>query len=340
MSITNETVAHNWFYGLDANKQAKNLFWESLSMSGDGERERRLYSYGHHFIVARRLWVGSELVVLFNSDTYSSTTQRHCSYARQAVPADTTSFKVPYPCANMKRSHIVNYEWMLEQAAEALGKAKRARKHGDYWLNIYANYIESANRYTSIFKLGRHQKAMPAEVAELRAAAAARKAAAEAALVAANADKVARWQAGQVVHLPYGLPVMLRLSKQAERWVVQTSRGITVDILTALSACLVARRAADAEYIAGLKARALKFSHFTFHGVSGDGQALVIGCHTIPLSEFEALSDSVQRLAATQPELERIVESPSFAVLFSKCTCYSSGSCKVHQQPCLIKQPR
>lgn len=44
-----------------------------------------VYSYGHHFPIAIRLWDGDRFKFIWNKDKYSSTTSRHQSMVLRAI---------------------------------------------------------------------------------------------------------------------------------------------------------------------------------------------------------------------------------------------------------------
>ena len=71
MSFTNADVAHRWMTGIGDSCRGSNMYFE-----GD-----TIYSYGAHFVIARK-WNG---VILWNDRTYSNSTSKHQGYVRSAA---------------------------------------------------------------------------------------------------------------------------------------------------------------------------------------------------------------------------------------------------------------
>lgn len=93
-----------------------------------------IYSYGHHFPIAKRLSNGG---YLFNSNGYSSSTSTHKSYVRRALYG-----KEVYECPNCEVNRIP--QWLFERINDLhdkILKAKSRLKHyieelegiGEYW---------------------------------------------------------------------------------------------------------------------------------------------------------------------------------------------------------------
>jgi hypothetical protein len=79
--MNNTQVAHLWASGNKASGKGSNFFFE-----GD-----TIYSYGHHFPIARRV---NENFYLITQRGYSVSTSRHISYTRRAIPGYANTFPV------------------------------------------------------------------------------------------------------------------------------------------------------------------------------------------------------------------------------------------------------
>lgn len=92
------------------------------------EADGALYSYGRHFCVARWIQLPSdEWIAFFNPQSYSVSTQRHKSIARQAFRRFANgrqSFTNPFGYDQAALEYYTNC------AREEDGKAARARVHG------------------------------------------------------------------------------------------------------------------------------------------------------------------------------------------------------------------
>ena len=91
-AFDNKELAHQWFHRLTPEGNASHYYFR-----GD-----TIYSYGSHFPIARHY----KGVVLFNSGGYSSTTARHMSLTRAAIPDSTPVFYVPRPDKNPCAKHV------------------------------------------------------------------------------------------------------------------------------------------------------------------------------------------------------------------------------------------
>lgn len=103
-----------------------------------------IYSYGHHFAIAKRIEHG---IYLFTYRDYSSSTGQHKNIVRNAI-----SGQLIY-CYNPEGSHSENFERWQQLAETAAAKLERAKKPEIYVLQldsikrqakIYADYFEIA----------------------------------------------------------------------------------------------------------------------------------------------------------------------------------------------------
>lgn len=143
-------VAHNWANQTNKGKRGSNFFYDGKS----------IYSYGYHFEVGRIVETekGNE-IVLINGENYSSSTQRHISYARQACNHMET---FDFPLHNSRYSIIVRNEFTKDDftrafirfgniVIESSKKAQRSRKYGDLHLTDAKNAVENWNKLKAYF---------------------------------------------------------------------------------------------------------------------------------------------------------------------------------------------
>ena len=136
--MNNQQVAHLWANQSRESAKGSNFFFNGKS----------IWSYGYHFEVGRIVETekGKEIVLL-NGDSYSVSTQRHQSYAKQACN-HLESFD--FPLHNSRYSTIVRHELTKDDFTRAfvsfgkividsVKKAKRSRKYSDF-------YIEQAQK--------------------------------------------------------------------------------------------------------------------------------------------------------------------------------------------------
>lgn len=145
--MNNSQVAHCWANQTKAKGRGSNFFF-------DGES---IYSYGHHFEVARLVQTErNKTIALHTTTNYSVTTQRHKQEARMACHNLHESFYVPsFP---MRRDVPPERTWFKEtfkhyhdKAVESHRKAKRARVYTDMHLREAKEAIANARLLKSHF---------------------------------------------------------------------------------------------------------------------------------------------------------------------------------------------
>ncbi len=143
--MNNQMVAHNWANQTNKGKRGSNFFYDGKS----------IYSYGYHFEVGRIVETekGNEIVLL-NNASYSVSTNRHQSYARQACN-HIESFTLPLnkdarlPFTNYNFVEFFNHYGNI--VIESSKKAMRSRKYGDLHLKDAVKAVDDWNKLRSYF---------------------------------------------------------------------------------------------------------------------------------------------------------------------------------------------
>jgi hypothetical protein len=100
----------------------------------------------------------------------------------------------------------------------------------------------------------------------------------------ANAEKIAKWRAGEDTYLPHELDTMLRVADD----VIETSKGARVPLAVAPALwALVKAARAGKQLSVGTRDR--RVGNYTLEEVKSDG-SLIIGCHTLPYEELALLA--------------------------------------------------
>lgn len=118
-------VAHLWANRIqdEATNSGRSFFF----------RGNTIYSYGHHFPIAKHTQtIDGQHIVLFTERGYSNTTSKHISITRAAA----NHLNIVY-CFNPESSHEVNFKFWLQQIEQEAEKLAKARKP-----EIYLNHIE------------------------------------------------------------------------------------------------------------------------------------------------------------------------------------------------------
>lgn len=285
-----DKVAHAWVYGdEDYNCRGGNIF-------GEGDK---IYSYGHHFTIAKKMLVKGKPVVLMNNSYYSSSTSKHQSLVRQAIPYNWETIYVNDPSASSQS----NIEVLLQEIKESLSKIPRARTKKEFHLRCANGYRETIHKLTAIglkkdVKLSAGDKRLIAEPYSLetyvtdiagymkqkalddkKRLKAENKAAEERAVK--HEQNKQKWLAGEIHYLSQGgdEEILLRFING----LIQTSGGvdITPDEVKELY-----RRLLAGEDVIGLKIE-------PYTVIAIDEFIITIGCHKILLKSIFKLGKEI-----------------------------------------------
>lgn len=288
-TVTNSREVYHWWAN-QAQSNARNSS-DSVSFSGD-----TAYSYGTPIGRIVRNAQG-ERAYLVSTRSYSTTTAKHQSYLRRAIPYGATVFHVPEVGAggwNQSREwthvdYLANYRQEIE--AEGL-KAQRARKYGDFHLSRQHALMEEADAYCRFYGLAEQFGPVVLEELRIRQLQAERRLAEREREENARRDAQRRqdyeeiaeqWKAGEQV-VAYGYPdVLLRVNPDNPEE-IETSKGAHVPMHHA-------RRLFDA-WLGGTAGAGDRVGHYTVARVDGD-EAIQIGCHHITRHEAERLAESL-----------------------------------------------
>lgn len=149
-------VAHAWAHGL---KESGRNSTGSLYFSG-----ATVYSYGPHFAIARHVERKGQRCVLFTTRDYSITTSGHKSQVRCAIPPGVPVFHVTDPSDAPTVKTLDEYAARVD---EALKRAARATKHGEWALRRAGELVEEANAFAAFFGF-RRRLALPGDLDAVR----------------------------------------------------------------------------------------------------------------------------------------------------------------------------
>jgi len=144
---THQQVAKAWADQIDKHHDGHHMFW-----IGDS-----IFSYGHHFKIARIYTLAERKVALFTTRKYSSSTGRHQSYARSAWGYDKPHPQFTVPHIDIHGSgameHTANVGHMIQSVLDCIATAKRARLYKTAHLNDALTNLTSAQDYCRAFGL-------------------------------------------------------------------------------------------------------------------------------------------------------------------------------------------
>jgi hypothetical protein len=145
--MNNSQVAHIWAQGANKFVKGSHFFCE----------HNIIYSYGHHFPIAKILPTGE---ILFTVRRRSITTAKHIGYVRQAIADMSRVYFVDRVDIHEKSGHVINLQRMadnIESLKVQLSEAKRDKRRLEL-LGSIKRHIAEHNRYSMQFKLRKRLK--------------------------------------------------------------------------------------------------------------------------------------------------------------------------------------
>jgi hypothetical protein len=284
-------VAHIWASQSQSEGRAGNIFFDNAV----------IYSYGLHFPVARFAPEAGQ-IVLFTERGYSSSTGKHKSLIRAAIPSN---YEMIY-CDDPTRSNMHNLDvWARKvERLRADFAAKKLRvSRGNLAVEIFKT-CESAISYCIAMRIGtppwvnETNDEMTARdyVYELAKAREVKREAARIErerLAAIDAkDRIALWQAGE--NVPQNgfnyCSTFLRIKNDQ----IQTSKGANIPVADALKLwpLLLRVKTSGKTLEAGL--HQINLGAYRFN--SFDGATLIVGCHSIAWDQLELMADELNLL--------------------------------------------
>jgi hypothetical protein len=300
--VDSAEVAHLWTHKAqsDARNSKGSLYF----------RGETIFSYGEHFPIARHVEnKGGKSAVLFTTQHYSVTTSSHCSTVWNACH-HLTLFRVPDMMADSKTAHAANLADYAARIGESLLKSARARST---WAKS-ANHRDASElrreaiAYAEFYKLAyaRVLPSVPAldseELAQLKAREAKAQAAKAQKTLRENAEAIARWRNGESVRLPYGLPDMLRVSKDGTE--IETSRGASFPISHAKRGLALVRAVRERGEAWHTNSHTCRLGHYQINSIATDG-TVKAGCHTVRYSEIVRVASAIDAAPSVLESLEQ-----------------------------------
>jgi hypothetical protein len=293
-------VAHLWAHKVQdsARNSQGNVFFE----------QDTIYSYGHHFPIARHVTSKSgKQAALFTTRTYSPTTSGHCSMVRSAI-SHLTVFHVSDASGNDYKKYLADYG---KRISETLLKAARARKSKEWHHNEALELRAEAVNYAKFFHLT-YADVLPkvpaidsVQLQAIKDAENKRLATERKRIVRENAEAIETWRNGEYARLPYGLPDMLRVSSNGQS--IETSRGADFPISHAkrgLALVRAVRTSGETWYTNG---HTCQLGHYRIDSIQPDG-TVKAGCHTVRWSEIERIAPAIDAAPSVLESLETVSE--------------------------------
>jgi len=142
--MNNSQVAHIWANQSKTTAKGSNFFFNNNS----------IYSYGHHFEVGRLVQTekGNKTIALFEPRTYSNSTGKHQSLAKNAVHGLHESFDFQLPSYDLTRDDFLRaFNRFGNIVIDSLKKSKRAIKYKDLHIREAVNAVDQWNKLKAYF---------------------------------------------------------------------------------------------------------------------------------------------------------------------------------------------
>jgi len=268
--FNNKELCHVWAQQTQEIGKGSSMFFEGPS----------IYSYGHHFEIARFV---KDQVILFNPRKYSNTTAKHKLYVSRAIPSGYRVFTVPYFTGTGLT--IDNIHYFTNEIKSTLEDASRSWKYKEMHLRDAQRQISDMIDYMTEFNISDTETTLeykrmdllsPEVMIKLQEEDKARKAKE---LIKRKKD-IAEWLTGEINSIS-GLSEIFLRAKNEE---VETTLGAKVPISTAK--VLFNMIKAGKPPVHGFQ-----IGHYTVNGYS-DG-ILTVGCHRLKDQEINRFASTM-----------------------------------------------
>jgi hypothetical protein len=280
-------VAHLWAHQTQADARSNgrgNIFF-----TGD-----TIYSYGSHFPIARHVENSKgQKAILFTTKGYSSTTAKHKSYVRNAIPGSIDVFYVRDVMDKPKVALLDDYQAEINELAV---KAARSRQGKDWCLEELRKKVEEFSALAEFIGSKRkpkipdqkwldEQKKLAKEQAKNDRAA---KEAREAAQRAEDQENFSRWLAGESVWFPssyrrYNGIKTDYLRIEGEEVVTSSSARVPLDHVRKIVPFVLGLINEGKTY--QRNGHTIHLGHYPIESIDADG-TLTVGCHRFSKEEI------------------------------------------------------
>ena len=284
-TFTNRQLAHVWVqHNLEPGSPTPE--------SGKGHQfyyqGATIYSYGPHFPIARFVERKGKRAILFTTASYSSTTSKHMSYTRRAIPGYVAVFAVNLPKDEgipPAKEVMADYKARI---AELQLKADRSRTYQAMYLQDVADTVQEAKDYAAFFGLKSSIPA-PADLARKLAAAqkaeAVRQAEVRKEQAKRDAVELENWRKNEPARISHNCPVALRIIGEE----IESTKGARIPVEHAKRIVWPAwRRCMESGQGYKRNGHTLHVGHFAIDEITPAG-VLKAGCHTISREELERM---------------------------------------------------
>jgi len=271
---SNSELAHVWANQLQPEGRASSIFFYGPV----------IYSYGHHYEIARFIEAPNGQKVCFvNANGYSNSTAKHTAHVWNAIPDGIPTFKVPFATGSTysyNRVHHIDVQSLPGIISAMLVECKNLCHDQIKARTNFYSFSQASGRYETIkeicFLFGIEIPARPEnwddakkKAEHLRNTQGERQRAKEQKELDKAKELLAKWLQHEYNGQLYNIPVHLRISRDGK--LIETTKGAKVSLETALRLLPKLRNNEDV--------KGEKIDGFTF--IENTPDHVKIGCHTI-----------------------------------------------------------
>lgn len=271
---SNSELTHVW-----ANNNEPEIYKSANSVSC---QYGRLFSY--NTCIAELV---NDTHVILNSHSYSNTTSKHQSLARQAIHGrecisiDFNSYRLNGLCYGQRDFNEFIVKHNEAKAAEWLVKATRSKKYAGLYNGFALSIFSSLTAYAKLLNLKYETSISDIDMLRSDALEAEKKQKAlekirKAEKIAEQAEALIKWRAGENVNNHFEVTALRVYGEE-----VQTSRGARIPLAEAVRAWpLLQKIATSGEAV---RPENMRLGYYQVSSISSE--ALIVGCHHIPMAE-------------------------------------------------------
>lgn len=269
---SNSELIHVW-----ANNNEPEIYKRANSVSCQFER---LFSYST--CIAE---IVNDSHVILNNHSYSNSTSKHQSLARQAIHG-RECISLDFGRYNLQRldslsdfKDLVNHN--EAKAAEWLVKASRSKKYAGLYNGQALSIFSNLKAYADLLGLKYETSISDIDILRSDALEAEKKQKAldkirKAEKIAEQAEALIKWRAGENVYHNFEVTALRVYGEE-----VQTSRGARIPLAEAVRAWPLLQKIATSGE--ALRPENMRLGYYQVSSISSE--ALIVGCHNIPMAE-------------------------------------------------------
>jgi hypothetical protein len=298
--VSSSEVPHLWAHQTqdEARTSTGNLYFVG----------KTIYSYGSHFPIATFVEnAQGERAVLFTTENYSVTTQRHKSLTWRAIshikPVFNVPLKVRWDMAKYHEIYVTSYSDRIKLLSESVARSRPGYTR-DYKLDTLHSTVAEANEYCVFFDLEQRFEvpadfdSLKAELNRIRAEQKREEKERQKRIEAENRERIEQWLAGENVFFPYNVDkAYLRIEGSD----VVTSKGARFPVTHAAKGLRFVRKVRESGTAYKRNGHTIHLGHYAIDSIDEKGNVKA-GCHYVLYEEIERIAPQLESAPVQEEE--------------------------------------